>query len=37
MVELDVVEEISYQSVRRTLKKHPQATPEKAVVHPAAS
>src|SRR5687768_3754015 len=35
MVELAVVEEISYQSVRRTLKKLPQASPEEAVVDPA--
>src|SRR5215212_911446 len=36
MVELEVVEEISYQTVRRTLEKHPQATPEQTVVDPAA-
>jgi transposase len=36
MVELEVVEEISYQTVRRTLKKRTEASPEKAVVDPAA-
>jgi hypothetical protein len=35
LVELEVVEEVSYQTVRRILKKHPQATPEEVVVYPA--
>ena len=35
LVELEVVEEISYQTVRRALKKRPQAAPEEAVVDPA--
>jgi hypothetical protein len=37
LVELEIAEEeVSYQTVRRILKKtHPQATPEKAVVDPA--
>jgi DNA-binding transcriptional ArsR family regulator len=36
LVELEVVEEVSYQTVRRTLKKRPQASPEpEAVVDPA--
>jgi transposase len=35
LIELEIVEEeISYQTVRRTLKKRSQATPEKAVVDP---
>jgi transposase len=35
LVELEIVDEVSYQTVRRILKKHPQAAPEKAVVDPA--
>jgi transposase len=35
LVELEVVEDISYQTVRRTLKKRTQATSEEAVVDPA--
>jgi DNA-binding transcriptional ArsR family regulator len=35
MVELEVVDDLSYQTVRRTLKKRTEAAPEKAVVHPA--
>jgi hypothetical protein len=34
MVELEVVEEISYQTVRRTLKKRTEASSEQTVVHP---
>jgi hypothetical protein len=34
MVELEVVDDLSYQTVRRTLKKRTQASPEKAVVYP---
>ena len=34
LVELEVVEEISYQTVGRVLKKRAQASPEKAVVDP---
>jgi transposase len=36
LLELEIVEEeVSYQTVRRTLKKHPQAPPEQTVVDPA--
>jgi transposase len=35
MVEFGHVESLSHELVRRTLKKHPQAAPEAAVVHPA--
>jgi transposase len=35
LVELEVVEDISHQTVRRTLKKRTQAPPEEAVVDPA--
>jgi len=35
LVELEIVEEISYQTVDRTLKKHPQAASEEAMVDPA--
>ena len=35
LVELEVVEDLSYQTVRRTLKKHPEASSEEAVVNSA--
>jgi hypothetical protein len=35
MVELEVVESISYETVRRTLKKRDQAAPEAVLVYPA--
>jgi DNA-binding transcriptional ArsR family regulator len=34
MVELEVVDNLSYQTVRRTLKKRTEASSEKTVVHP---
>ena len=36
LVELEIVEEISYQTVGMILKKLAQAAPEEAVVDPAA-
>lgn len=37
LVRLNVVERISYETVRRTLKKRPKAAPAGVLVHPAAA